>query len=66
MAGPELRTALSGRSDAAAAERALRELISMKGEVEYGTKVPTTTQATALVRRARGFVGLTDDIIHGT
>jgi hypothetical protein len=32
----ELGQALGAHRDAAAAEKALRELISMKGEVEYG------------------------------
>ena len=48
-----LRTSLAGRSDAAAAEKALRELIAMKGDVEYSTKAPTLVQATTLLRLAR-------------
>lgn len=64
-AAGELRAALSGRSDAPAAERALRDLIAMKGDVEYGTKVPTTAQATSLVRRARTLVELAEDVIDG-
>lgn len=64
-AAGELRTALSGRSDGAAAERALRELIALKGDVEYGTKVPTTALATSLVRRARTLVELAEEVIDG-
>ncbi len=64
-AAGELRSAMAGRTDAATAERALRELIAMKGEVEYGTKVPTATQATSLVRRARGLVEIAEEIVHG-
>ncbi|HVX54455.1 hypothetical protein [Nocardioides sp.] len=64
-AAGELRAALSGRPDAPAAERALRELIALKGDVEYGTKVPTAAQATSLVRRARILVELTEEIIDG-
>jgi len=64
-AAGELRAALSGRPDAPAADRALRELIALKGDVEYGTKVPTTAQATSLVRRARLLVELAGEIIDG-
>ena len=64
-AARELRTALSGRPDAATAERALRELIAQKGDVEYGTKVPSNTQATSLVRRARTLVELAEEILDG-
>lgn len=64
-AAGELRQALSGRPDSATAERALRELIAAKGDVEYGTKVPTTVQATSLVRRARTLVELAEEIIDG-
>lgn len=63
-AAAELRRSLAGRADAAAAEKALRELISMKGDVEYGTTAPTTAQATQLARRARTLVELADDIIR--
>ena len=61
----ELRTSLAGRADAPAAEKALRELIAMKGDVEYGTKAPTLAQATTLVRRARTLVELADEIVRG-
>lgn len=64
-AAGELRSALSGRSDAAAIERALRELIAQKGDVEYGTKVPTSAQATSLVRRASTLVELAGEVIDG-
>ncbi|MGH3438487.1 MAG: hypothetical protein ACRDRN_18715 [Sciscionella sp.] len=64
-AATELRTALAGRPDAAAAEKALRDLIAMKGDVEYGTRTPTVAQATPLVRRARTLVELADEIVQG-
>jgi len=64
-AAAELRKSLAGRSDAAAAEKALRELIAMKGDVEYGTKAPTLPQATTLVRRARTLVELAGEIVRG-
>lgn len=52
----ELRRALGAHPDAAAAERALRELISMKAEVEYGTALVTLAKAEPLVRRAATLV----------
>ena len=64
-AAGELRQALYGRPDSAAAERALRDLIAAKGDVEYGTKVPTAVQATSFVRRARTLVELAEEIIDG-
>ena len=64
-AASELRASLAGRSDAAAAERALREPIAMKGDVEYGTKAPTLIQANTLVRRARTLVELSEEIVRG-
>ena len=48
----ELRQALGVHRDVAAAEEALRELISMKGEVEYGATLITLAKAKPLVRRA--------------
>ena len=64
-AAAELRRYLTGRPDATAAEKAMRELISVKGDVEYGTKAPTSAHATQLVRRARTLVSLADEIVHG-
>ena len=47
-AAKELRQTLGAHSEAAAAEKALRELISMKGEVEYGTTLITLAKANHL------------------
>lgn len=46
--------ALGRRSDATGAEKALRELLSSKAEVEYGVTLISATKAEACVRRARG------------
>jgi hypothetical protein len=46
----ELRQTLSTRPEAAAAEKARRELLATKGDVEYGTDVVTATKAGPLVR----------------
>ena len=48
----ELRAALGTRREAASAEKALRELIAIKGDVEYGTTLITLAKAEPLVRRA--------------
>ncbi|BAK36382.1 hypothetical protein MLP_33680 [Microlunatus phosphovorus NM-1] len=61
-AAKELRQALGRRNDASAAERALRELLSSKAEVEYGTTLITLVKAEALVRRARTLVELARQI----
>ena len=63
-AARELRQALGAHTDAAAAERALRELISMKGDVEYGTLLITLAKAEPLVRRARTLVDLASKIVR--
>lgn len=57
-AAKELRQALAKRPEATTAERALRELIASKGDVEYGTDVVTAIKAEPLVRRARTLVEL--------
>jgi len=59
-----LRTALGKRDSAAAAEKALRELISAKSVVEYGTALVTAAKAEPLIRRARSLVELTVEIIR--
>lgn len=64
LAAKELRTALASRTEAASAERALRELIGAKSSVEYGTRLVDSTQATALVRRARSLVELATKIVR--
>jgi len=59
----ELRQALGAHRDAAAAEKALRELISMKGEVEYGATLITLAKAKPLVRRAETLVKLAKAVV---
>jgi hypothetical protein len=54
----ELRAALGARREAASAEKALRELITIKGDVEYGTTLITLAKAEPLVRRAQTLVDL--------
>ena len=63
-AAKELRQALGKRPDAPTAEKALRELLSAKAEVEYGVTLITATKATALVRRARALVELALNIVR--
>lgn len=63
-AAKELRQALANRPQAATAERALRELIASKGDVEYGTNVVTAAKAEPLVRRARTLVELAIAIVR--
>ena len=63
-AAKELRTALGKRAAAGTAENALRELISAKGEVEYGTALLTSAKAEPLVRRARLLVELAVQIVR--
>lgn len=61
-AAQEMRQALGARRDAARAEKSLRELVSVKGDVEYGTKLITLAKAKPLVRRAEALVGLATEI----
>lgn len=63
-AAKELRQALGARRDAAAAEKALRELISMKGEVEYGATLITLAKAKPLVRRAMVLVEIANELVR--
>jgi hypothetical protein len=60
----ELRTALGSRPEAASAEKALRELITAKGDVEYGTTLVTLRRAEPLVRRAQALVDLARRIVR--
>lgn len=64
LAARELREALGKRSSAAAAEKALRELVSAKAEVEYSSAVITATRSLPLVRRARTLVELAIDVVR--
>lgn len=63
-AAKELMQALGRRAEAAAAERALRELLAAKGDVEYGTDVVTAAKAQPLVRRSRSLVDLAVEIVR--
>lgn len=60
----ELRTALGTRTEAASAEKAFRELIAIKGEVEYGTTLITLAKAEPLIRRAQTLVDLATRIVR--
>ena len=63
-AARELKTALAKRPGAASAERALRELISFKGDVEYGTMLMTAAKTRPLVRRASDLVELALEVVR--
>jgi len=63
-AAKEMARALAKRPDARAAERGLRELLSAKGDVEYGTALIASTKAEPLVRRARTLVDLAIEIVR--
>jgi hypothetical protein len=63
-AAKELKAALGKRADAPAAEKALRELISAKGDVEHGTALVTDNKAEPLVRRAQLLVELATRIVR--
>jgi HEPN domain-containing protein len=60
----ELKTALGKRAESPAAEKALRDLISAKGDVEYGTALLTDNKAEPLVRRAQFLVELATRIVR--
>lgn len=63
-AAKELGRALAPRPDAATTERALRELIAAKADVDYGTALITVAKADPLVRRARNLVDLAVEIVR--
>jgi HEPN domain-containing protein len=63
-AARELRTALGRRDGAATAEKALRELVSAKSAVEYGTALVTAAKAEPLIRRAQSLVELAVEIVR--
>lgn len=63
-AAKELRKALGQRADAGTAEKALRDLVAAKGDVEYGTSLITAAKAEPLVRRARALVELAIEIVR--
>jgi len=47
-------------------KKALRDLIAVKGDVEYGTTLITLAKATPLVRRAHTLIGLANAIVRST
>lgn len=63
-AARELGHALGANPAAATAERALRELIAAKADVEYGSKLITLTKADPLLRRAETLVDLAIQIVR--
>lgn len=63
-AAKELKLALGRRPQAAASEKALRELLSAKGDVEYGVALVTGGKADLLVGRARTLVELAVQIVR--
>lgn len=62
-AARELRMTLAPRPSAMGAEKALRELIAAKADVEYGTTLLGRMKAEPLVRRARQWVDLGADVV---
>jgi len=64
IAAKELRRALGARPTAATAEKALRELLAVKSDVEYGTNLITAAKAEPLVRRADVLVELATEIVR--
>lgn len=63
-AAKELKVALGRHGQAATAERAFRELVAAKGDIEYGTALITKVKAEPLVRRARSLVELATEIVR--
>jgi hypothetical protein len=62
-AAKELKQALGRRSEATTSEKALRELLSAKGEVEYGIALVSAARAESLLRRARILVELAIHVV---
>ena len=63
-AAMELKRALGKRPESTTAEKALRELLSAKGDVEYGVALVSAAKADSLVRRARTLVELAVQIVR--
>lgn len=63
-AAKELKQALGQRAEAGNAEKALRELLAAKGDVEYGVALIQKAKAEALIRRARSLVALAVEIVR--
>lgn len=64
VAATELGRALGQRPEAAKAEQALRQLVAMKTDVEYGTNLLTSNKTAPLLRRARTLVDLAVNIVR--
>ena len=64
VAAKQLRQALGRRPEATSAEKALRELLSSKADVEYGVALISAAKAEALVRRARALVDLATRVVR--
>ena len=60
----ELGIALGARPEAATAEKALRELVSMKAEVEYGVAILGLSKVEPLLRRAQTLTDLANRIVR--
>ena len=63
-AATDLNQALGKRPEAATAEKALRALLSAKGDVEYGVALVTAAKAEPLVRRSQTLLELAVQIIR--
>ncbi|TQL70183.1 hypothetical protein FB381_4112 [Nocardioides albertanoniae] len=63
-AAKELAEALGARAEAKSADRALRELVAARGDVEYGVGLVSAPKAETLVRRARLLVDLAVSIVR--
>lgn len=63
-ASKDLKQALGQRTAATSAERALRDLLSAKGDVEYGVGLVTESTARPLIRRARVLIELAVQIVR--
>lgn len=63
-AAKELKQALGQRAEAADAEKALRELLAAKADVEYGVTLIQKAKTVALIRRARSLVQLAVAVVR--
>lgn len=63
-AAKELGQALGERTTAATSEKALRELLSAKADVEYGVGVLTSSRAEVIVRRGRMLVDVAVEVVR--
>jgi HEPN domain-containing protein len=63
-AARELKQTLGKRPDATTLEKGLRELLSAKGDVEYGVALINATRAESLLRRARTLVEVAVQVVR--